>query len=153
ATRAFLQDQALKARYRNRLAGHCVGKKDILLHVGCGATINEGWLNIDYSPVDGSFYFDALDPLPLSSASVKHIHCEHFLEHLEHRDSLLFLRECHRVLIPQGTMRVIVPDAEKYMRAYVANDQEFFEKLVNLGGHSEPLHPKNRVVNHSFRMW
>jgi hypothetical protein len=22
-----------------------------------------------------------------------------------------------------------------------------------LGGHSEPLHPKNREVNHSFRMW
>jgi hypothetical protein len=77
------------------------------------------------------------------SGSVQHVHCEHFLEHLERRDSLELLTECHRVLDSAGTMRIIVPDSEKYMRAYVADDQEFFAPLVHLGGHQEALKPRN----------
>jgi hypothetical protein len=49
-------------------------------------------------------------------------------------------------------MRVIVPDAERYMRAYCQNDDGFFAKLEHLGGAIEPLKPKNMVCNHSFRM-
>jgi predicted SAM-dependent methyltransferase len=114
----------------------------------------EGWVNIDYEPrTEKSFYFDALDGLPIADNSVRHIHCEHFLEHLEFADAVLFLGECYRVLEPSGSMRIIVPDAERYMRAYCDNDEQFFAKLINLGNHPEPLIPKNRVCNHSFRFW
>lgn len=49
-------------------------------------------------------------------------------------------------------MRVIVPDAERYMRAYCAEDRAFFDKLVDLGGAVEPLRLKNEVCNQAFRM-
>jgi predicted SAM-dependent methyltransferase len=154
AGRALLSHLARQFRYRGELKAYCAGKSALLLNVGCGQLIHELWVNIDYEVVPGrSFYFDALDLLPLVDASVRHIHCEHFLEHLEHRDALRFLRECNRVLDSGGTMRVIVPDAERYMRAYVANDLDFFDRLVNLGGHQEPLRPKNLVCNQMFRMW
>jgi predicted SAM-dependent methyltransferase len=111
-------------------------------------------VNIDYDPVDEeSLYFDAIDGLPIESEAARHIHCEHFLEHLEYRDALHFLRECHRVLDRCGTMRIIVPDAERYLRAYCAGDDAFFERLVDLGGHAEPLRPKIRVCNQMFRMF
>jgi len=154
ASRALLTHLARQLRHRGSLKSHCAGKSDLLLNIGCGALIPEGWVNVDYQPTPGrSFYFDALDPLPLDDSTVRHIHCEHFLEHIEHRDALKFLADCHRVLNANGTMRIIVPDVERYMRAYVADDREFFERLVNLGGHAEPLRPKNMVCNQMFRMW
>jgi predicted SAM-dependent methyltransferase len=154
ATRSLLSHFARSVKYRGNLKSYCDGKYALLLNIGCGELIHDGWVNIDYQATVGrSFYFDALDPLPLSDGVVRHIHCEHFLEHLEHRDAIKFLTECHRVLDAKGTIRIIVPDAERYMRAYVANDVEFFDRLSNLGGHQEPLRPKNLVCNQMFRMW
>jgi hypothetical protein len=140
-------------RYGGELRRHCAGKTGLLLNIGCGPLIREGWVNIDYQHRAGqSFYFDALDHLPIASAAVRHIHCEHFLEHLEYADALEFLKECARLLEAGGTMRLIVPDAERYMRAYCADEQPFFAQLAHLGNTLEPLTPKNRVCNHSFRM-
>lgn len=154
ACRGALTHIVRQLRHRGKLQVYCANKDGILLNVGCGTLIRDGWINVDYEPIEGrSFYLDALDPFPLRSGSVNHIHCEHFLEHLEYHDALRFLAESHRVLQPNGTMRIIVPDAEKYMQAYVADDREFFDKLVNLGNHEEPLKPKIRVCNQMFRMW
>jgi len=136
------------------LAAQCSGKSNLLLNIGCGRLVRSGWVNIDYDPIDGeSLYFDAIDTLPIENGVVRHIHCEHFLEHLEYRDAVHFLRECYRVLADCGTMRIIVPDAERYLRAYCAGDDEFFERLIDLGGHVEPLRPKIRVCNQMFRMF
>jgi hypothetical protein len=32
------------------LINACHGKRDILLNIGCGELIQEGWINIDYHP-------------------------------------------------------------------------------------------------------
>jgi len=62
----------------------------------------------------------------IGQRAVAHIHTEHFLEHLEYSDGQNFLRECYRVLEIGGTMRVVVPDSEKYMfrdaRTYSTQD-------------------------------
>jgi len=152
-SRILISHLTRQFRYGKDLKAHCAGKSALLLNIGCGELTNNGWVNIDYVAIPGkSFYFDALDPLPLVDSSVRHIHCEHFLEHLEHSDAVTFLNQCHRVLQSGGTMRVIVPDAERYMRAYVENDRAFFERLADLGGAKEPLRPKNLVYNQMFRM-
>ena len=49
-------------------------------------------------------------------------------------------------------MRIIVPDAEKYMRAYALDDKAFFERLKELGGTSEPLPTKDTICNQMFHM-
>lgn len=140
------------AQHRNKLATYCRARSGLLLNIGCGDIIARGWVNLDYNPRDGAFYFDALDPLPIQDASVRHIHCEHFLEHLTFEDARSFLHDCFRVLESGGSARIIVPDAEKYMRAYCSNDMDFFAKMEAIGNPVEPLHPKNRVCNQSFRM-
>src|SRR5262245_14071277 len=80
-----LRDYALsEARYGRELRRHCKGKSGLLLNIGCGQLTSGGWVNVDYQPIQGrSFYLDVQNGLPLSNGSVHHIHCEHFLEHLE----------------------------------------------------------------------
>jgi predicted SAM-dependent methyltransferase len=124
----------------------------MLLNVGCGELIQPGWINVDFQPRSEAFYFNALNPLPIGDQTVTRIHAEHFLEHLEYDDALRFLGECCRVLTVGGTMRIIVPDAERYMQAYVGDDGTFFERLKDLGGSSEPLPTKCIICNQMFRM-
>src|SRR5215831_14781954 len=110
-----------------------------------------GWVNIDYQPVRGRcFYLGVRNGLPLSNESARHIHCEHFLEHLEFSEAERFLSECARVLEHAGTMRLIVPDLEKYVTAYAKNDISFFEGFRFLGGAVNPLETKGLVCNQMF---
>jgi predicted SAM-dependent methyltransferase len=141
-------------RYGSTLRTHCRGKTGILLNIGCGELIQPGWINIDFQPRSGAFYFNALNPLPMEDGTVCHIHTEHFLEHLEYSDALRFLGECHRVLKIGGMMRIIVPDAERYMRAYSDDDKTYFGRLTDLGGSffPEPLPTKGAICNRMFRM-
>jgi SAM-dependent methyltransferase len=125
----------------------------IKLNLGCGPLGRPGWLNVDGFPVDRSVVeLDLRNPLPLGDGLAKHIHCEHFLEHLHPQDGLQLLSECFRVLAPGGSLRLILPDAGKYMHAYVAGDQDFFYKLRNIGSPSVPFAAPIELVNQSFRM-
>jgi predicted SAM-dependent methyltransferase len=40
------------------------------------------------------------------------------LEHLGRDEARAFLLECHRVLRPGGSLRLVVPDLERYVNAY-----------------------------------
>jgi predicted SAM-dependent methyltransferase len=134
------------------LKNYCAGKSSLKLHLGCGPNAVSGWVNIDIRSGENIFYHNMLNPLPVESGSAQRIHAEHFLEHLEFDDALRFLQDCRRVLAPGGTMRVIVPDAEKYMRAYASDDGAFFDKLRDLGGTAEPLPTNCAICNQMFRM-
>jgi predicted SAM-dependent methyltransferase len=122
------------------------------VNIGCGSLILEGWVNLDVSPAPGAEYTNVMNGLPFSDGAASHIHCEHFLEHLDYPVALSFLAECHRILRPQGTMRIIVPDAGKYLAAYCRNDQTFFGHLTHLGNAVEALETRMHVINQMFRM-
>ena len=129
-----LRDYAIsEACYGRELRRYCKGKSGLLLNIGCGQLTVDGWVNIDYKPVQRQcFYLDVRNGLPLSNDSARHIHCEHFLEHLEFSEARRFLCECARVLDHAGTMRLIVPDLERYVIAYAKNDHSFFEGFRHL---------------------
>jgi predicted SAM-dependent methyltransferase len=81
--------------------------------------------------------------LPFADGSVRGLFAEHFFEHVDYTEEVpSLLSECHRVLQPGGRMRIIVPDAEQYMRAYLS---EGWEALAAL----RPLHEGR--VDHYFR--
>ena len=142
-----------EARHGRELRRYCKGKSGLLLNIGCGQLAADGWLNVDFQPIQGrSFYLDVRNGLPFSTGSARHIHCEHFLEHLEFSEARSFLCECARVLEDTGTMRVIVPDLEKYIIAYARDDRSFFDGFRFLGGAVEPLETKGAVCNQMFRM-
>lgn len=129
-----------------------VKQKDLLINFGCGEKTQENWINIDASYNPNTYYYDLREKLPFQNGQVKHIHCEHFLEHLEFDLGQSFLTECYRILAENGTIRIIVPDAGKYLAAYLENQEDFFTKLVNLGGTQKPMKTRIEIINQMFRM-
>jgi predicted SAM-dependent methyltransferase len=96
------------------------GRTDLLVNVGAGDAGKEGWINLDGSKAPGvNCRYDARRRLPFPDGSVKGIFTEHFFEHIDYtEDAPRFLAECHRVLKDGGVIRIIVPDAEKYLLAF-----------------------------------
>lgn len=98
---------------------------DSKLHIGSGSGKLPGWVNIDVFPAELSINVNR--PLPFPDASARLVFASHVLEHLYHPgEALRFLRECRRVLAVGGRIRLIVPDIECYIRAYVEHDERFF---------------------------
>jgi len=56
--------------------------------------------------------------LPFASGTLQGIFSEHCLEHFSISVTIGILRECRRVLRADGTLRIVVPDAELYMSVY-----------------------------------
>ncbi len=89
------------------------------LDVGCGPNTNPGLINLDYlwhPAVD--VCWDIQCGLPFPSGSIQGVFSEHCLEHFSLPPALTLLREIRRVLAPGGTLRLVVPDGELYLRIY-----------------------------------
>jgi predicted SAM-dependent methyltransferase len=96
-------------------------KTSLYANVGAGGVgLPNGWVNIDFTQFKNIHYvFDCRKELPFGSESVKGLFTEHFFEHLDFLTEVpLFLKETYRVLQHGGCIRIIVPDAEKYLFAY-----------------------------------
>jgi predicted SAM-dependent methyltransferase len=128
--------------------------RGLSLNLGAGFHREEGWTPIDLmvAPPDG-IRWDVRWGLPLDAGSARRIHCEHFFEHLRFPDEVMpALAECYRVLEPGGELRIIVPDAARYIAAYAARDAAFFDAMRDLGGAAVPFETDIEIVNQAFRM-
>lgn len=115
------------------------GDGKIKLHVGCAMTMfHHGWTNIDV--IDAvefakqyNYNFvrhDVRMGLPeYKTGTVDLLMHSHFLEHLTYRESLAFLRECRRVLKPDGAMRIVVPCAKKLMEMHFAGRMSEYDEI------------------------
>lgn len=87
------------------------------LHVGCGPQVLQGWTNIDNQPYPGiDHVLDVTLGLPFHD--VEYLFAEHFIEHLSYDDALNFLRECRRVLAPDGVLRLSTPNLDWVMATH-----------------------------------
>jgi predicted SAM-dependent methyltransferase len=81
------------------------------LHIGSGSESIPGWINIDNRGLAGvDQVLDVRQGLPF--ARVASIYAEHFLEHLTLDEGLAFLKECRRVLNPDGVLRLSTPNLD-----------------------------------------
>ena len=116
-----------RARLQEQLArlGVDAASQDLQLHIGCGRGHLPGWINIDVDPAP--LAMNVLWGLPFAERSVQRVFVSHLLEHLFYpRDVRFFLAELRRVMAPGASVRIVVPDIEKCIAAYAANDRTFF---------------------------
>lgn len=105
----------------------------IQLHLGCGDHRLPGWVNVDVSSASADVRLDVRWGLPFNSDTVAAVYIAHLLEHLDYKDeALTTLAEVHRTLRPGGLVRVVVPDIESFLRAYVDGDDDFFARFAQL---------------------
>ena len=100
------------------------------LHIGPGPQWekpDERWLTVDVDPVRADIVvnFDVFDAFPLPSASVDAIYASHVFEHVSIYRLPRVLADCHRVLTPGGTIRIVVPDVATSIAQYVAGNERF----------------------------
>lgn len=103
------------------------GDGKIKLNIGSAMTMfHHGWTNIDvfdygqWAQGHGYQYqrLDIRNGIPWGTGDVSLIYCGHMLEHLSYKEGLTFLRDCRRVMKPDGAMRLIVPDADQLISAF-----------------------------------
>jgi predicted SAM-dependent methyltransferase len=144
--------------------------EEIKINIGCGLSGIRGWHNLDNSPTvtlsripvlnrllktptwprDVRRY-DVRTGLPYRDGSVRCIYSSHTFEHFTQAESLGIARECHRVLAPDGILRIVVPDLQLIVRDYVADQtpraaQTFLSRLSLDHSWQDFLHPGS---NHS----
>lgn len=107
-------------RGKKSLISRNILAKSPYLNIGCGPNVVSNFINLDYEWRPGiDICWDITKRLPLGDNSILGIFSEHCLEHIPFRSAIFHLGECYRILQPNGTMRLIVPDAEKYIDIYV----------------------------------
>jgi len=94
------------------------------INLGSGPVKGEnGWINIDQLQ-GADLNIDITQGLPFPNDSIDIIYTSHFLEHLDYEVLCRVLKECQRVLSPGCPLSVCVPDASKFIRAYMQNDYQ-----------------------------
>lgn len=97
------------------------------LHLGCGPTYLDGFLNIDANPTHRiDLWLNVRCGLPFAAGSVDSIYSTHMVEHFYPDELESLLAECVRVLRPGGGMRLIVPSLRSAIAAYELNRHDWF---------------------------
>ncbi len=95
------------------------------LEIGAGRGKRSGFITLDMN-LSADFPYDLRFGLPFQDNSMDLIYAEHVLEHFDIQDLLQLLRECVRVLKPEGKVSIVVPDVKIYIDGY--NKQESFDR-------------------------
>ncbi|GHV57444.1 hypothetical protein FACS189460_4020 [Deltaproteobacteria bacterium] len=127
----------------------------VKLHLGCGTNYFGDWLNIDNNSDNNiekyDLHLDFSQGLPLADNCADFIYSEHLLEHLEIEAALRLLKDCLRVLKPNGVMRLAMPDLDKVVGYYSDPDWPAAAGLKEAGlGH---VRTSAELININFHWW
>ena len=120
--------------------------RTLCLHLGAGGAGLPGFVNIDINPMRRpDVWLDIRRGLPFPESSAIFVYTSHTLEHLHLDRVMQILRECHRVLCPQGTLRIVVPNLGKAIAGYNLGDGKWFDDWPR-----NFKSPGGRFVNYIF---
>ena len=128
------------------------------LNLGGGAHwYREGWLNLDFGQNGYDLAVNLLSPL--KDGSIDIIYSSHFLEHILPEECYRLIKDCHRVLKVGGMMRIALPDCEKTLKRFFAEEpiatfaydhEEYLNVIRHAGGNPEGLHLKSNMGHFFF---
>lgn len=89
------------------------------LNVGCGGKFHKDWVNVDMtSNSKDVIVANLLKGIPFPDNSFDVVYHSQVLEHFPKEKARDFIKECFRVLKPDGIIRVVVPDLENIVNEY-----------------------------------
>ena len=92
------------------------------INLGCGPIFIDSsqWINLDFAPSNKVIHkANLLGTLPLKENSATVVYSSHFFEHIPRSCIQDFLKECFRILKPNGVLRFVLPDLENMVRTYL----------------------------------
>jgi len=122
----------------------------LFLNIGCGSRKLENWVNIDLDE-GADLSLDVRNGLPFEDESVELIFNEHFIEHITQLEGIEFLRECRRMLVPGGTLRLATPDLDELIVDYSSDEGFLAPDWFNFG--YSWIHNPCEMLNLAMRDW
>ena len=94
----------------------------IKINMGCGwRDFGKDWIHIDSGDYSHLDYKSITDLSQFGDNSVDLIYASHVIEYFDREEVKSLLLEWHRVLKPNGTLRIAVPNFYEISRLYSAN--------------------------------
>jgi predicted SAM-dependent methyltransferase len=139
ALKQLRSELAVQKRHRTGVRRARQYTNNIKLHLGSGPNYKSNWVNVDLFHNDADLALDLREPLPFQTASVTNIYSEHVFEHFTFPDEAnRLLSECLRVLTPDGTFDLGVPDTEYAIRNYYVDRNPELLAYARAHWHREP---------------
>ena len=82
------------------------------LHLGCGETYIEGYINIDSRSDTRVDIVADMNNLPFEAESVGEIYACHSIEHIPMNNIMMTIKKLHKILSIGGKIYISVPDFE-----------------------------------------
>jgi predicted SAM-dependent methyltransferase len=102
------------------------------INLGCGYRFHQDWTNVDFIKTNENVIAHNLTQgIPFEDNTFALAYHSHVLEHFTRTGAVAFIRECYRILQPEGVIRIAIPDLEQIVKEYLHN----FEK--SLAGDAE----------------
>ena len=115
----------------------------IKLDLGSNKRGTNGFVTIDY--MSGDIRHNLFNPLPLENSTVDQIYTSHTLEHFKFENILFIIKECNRVLKPDGKLKICVPNSRFYIDSYLKRENFIKRKnwyapaVTETGSHIDQL--------------
>ena len=137
-----------------KISKYCKNNEIKKLQIGGGNHFKKGWLNGDI--LNGDIYLDATKKFTIESSSFNYIFAEQFIEHLDFESGKKCLKECFRVLKPNGIVRIATPDLKGLLTIYnntnsVVNSIEVLNRHKK--NHNQDCLNLCHFLNDNFRFW
>jgi predicted SAM-dependent methyltransferase len=105
------------------------------LQIGCSINVLPDWFNVDIIPFyDGSYFMDATREFPIPDETFDYVFSEHMIEHIDYLQGWHMLKECYRVLKPNGKIRIATPDLRKLVDLFREDktdaQQEYIQSVM-----------------------
>ena len=104
--------------------------RGIKLHLGCGDYWFNGFINVDHIKYGGTdMVWDIRQSMPFLPEVVERIEAYEVLEHFNRLEVQDLLVEWMRLLIPEGTVKISVPDMDGLIEKYTQDKEETLKMI------------------------